>query len=39
LQERFAAFVEQTDKAKLAVQKVLAKAETLKKALMQEYYG
>ena len=39
LQERFAAFVEQTDKSKLAGKKVLEKAETLKKALMQEYFG
>jgi type I restriction enzyme S subunit len=39
LQEEFAAFVEQTDKSKLAVKQVLEKAETLKKALMQEYFG
>ena len=39
LQTQFAAFVEQTDKSKLAVKKVLEKAETLKKALMQEYFG
>ena len=39
LQNQFAAFVEQTDKSKLAVKKVLEKAETLKKALMQEYFG
>ena len=39
LQEQFAAFVEQTDKSKLAVKRVLEKAETLKKALMQEYFG
>ena len=39
LQEQFAAFVEQTDKSKVAVQNVLTKAETLKKALMQEYFG
>ena len=38
-QEQFAAFVEQTDKSKLAVKQVLEKAETLKKALMQEYFG
>ena len=38
LQEQFAAFVEQTDKSKLAVKQVLEKAETLKKALMQEYF-
>ena len=39
LQEQFAAFVEQTDKSKLAVKQVLEKTETLKKALMQEYFG
>ena len=39
LQEQFADFVEQTDKSKLAVKQVLEKAETLKKALMQEYFG
>ena len=38
-QRQFAGFVEQTDKSKLAVKKVLEKAETLKKALMQEYFG
>ena len=39
LQEQFAAFAEQTDKSKLAVRKELEKAETLKQALMQEYFG
>lgn len=39
LQEQFATFVEQTDKSKLTVKKLLEKAETLKKALMQEYFG
>lgn len=39
MQNQFAAFVEQTDKSKLAVKKVLEKAETLKNALMQEYFG
>ena len=38
-QEQFAAFVEQTDKSKLAIQKSLEKLETLKKALMQQYFG
>lgn len=38
LQAKFAAFVEQTDKSKLAVQQSLDKLETLKKALMQEYF-
>ena len=39
LQEQFAAFVAQTDKSKLAVQKSLEKLEILKKALMQKYFG
>ena len=39
LQEQFAAFVEQTDKSKLAIQESLAELETLKKALMQKYFG
>lgn len=39
LQEQFAAFVEKSDRTKAAVKQVLAKAETLKKALMQEYFG
>ena len=39
LQQQFAVFVEQTDKSKLAVKQVLEKAETLKKALMQDYFG
>lgn len=39
LQEQFAAFVEQTDKSKLAVQNGLQKLEILKKALMQKYFG
>ena len=39
LQEQFAAFVAQTDKSKLAIQKSLEKLEILKKALMQEYFG
>ena len=38
-QNQFAAFVEQTDKSKTAVKQLLEKAETLKKALMQEYFG
>ena len=38
-QNQFAAFVAQTDKAKLAIQKGLEKLETLKKALMQKYFG
>ena len=39
LQEQFAAFVAQTDKSKLAIQKSLDKLEILKKALMQKYFG
>ena len=39
LQERFVNFVEQTDKSKLAIQQSLEKLETLKKALMQQYFG
>lgn len=39
LQNQFAAFVEQTNKSKLAVQKQLETLETLKKSLMQEYFG
>lgn len=39
LQQQFAAFVEQVDKSKLAVQQGLDKLETLKKALMQQYFG
>ena len=39
LQEQFATFVKQIDKSKLTVQKSLEKLETLKKALMQKYFG
>lgn len=39
LQNSFAAFVQQIDKSKFAVQKSLEKAETLYKSLMQEYFG
>lgn len=38
-QEQFAAFVEQTDKSKLAIQQSLDKLELLKKSLMQKYFG
>ena len=38
-QDQFAAFVEQTDKSKLAIQQSLDKLELLKKSLMQEYFG
>lgn len=39
LQNKFAAFIAQADKSKLAIQKSLDKLETLKKTLMQEYFG
>lgn len=39
LQNQFAAFVAQTDKSKLAIQKSLEKLEILKKSLMQKYFG
>lgn len=39
LQNQFADFVKQTENTKLSVKKLLEKAETLKKALMQEYFG
>ena len=39
LQNQFAAFVEQTDKSKLAIQESFAELETLKRALMQKYFG
>ena len=38
-QEAFATFVIQSDKSKLAVQQSLEKLETLKKSLMQQYFG
>lgn len=38
LQNQFAVFVEQVDKAKLAVKKSLEKAEYLKSVLMQKYF-
>lgn len=39
LQEQFAAFVEQTDKSKFAVQQALDKAQELFDSLMQKYFG
>ena len=39
LQNEYTAFVEQTDKSKLAIQQSLEKLELLKKSLMQEYFG
>lgn len=39
LQEQFAAFVEQIDKSKVAVQKALDEAQLLFDSLMQKYFG
>ena len=39
LQQQFAAFVSQVDKSKLSIQQGLEKLETLKKSLMQQYFG
>ena len=39
LQNRFATFVAEVDKSKLAVKQSLKKLETLKKSLMQQYFG
>ena len=39
LQEQFAAFVEQTQRSKLAIQQSLDKLELLKNSLMQDYFG
>ncbi len=39
LQNQFSTFVEQTDKLKLEVKESLEKLETLKKSLMQKYFG
>ena len=38
-QRQFSAFVSEVDKSKLAVQQSLEKLETLKKSLMQQYFG
>ena len=38
-QKQFATFVEQTEKSKTTISHSLEKLETLKKALMQEYFG
>ena len=38
-QQQFVSFVEQVDKSKLVVQQSLEKLETLKKSLMQQYFG
>ena len=39
LQKNFISFVEQTEKSKTTISRSLEKLETLKKALMQEYFG
>ena len=39
LQRQFSAFVAEVDKSKLAVKQSLEKLETLKKSLMQQYFG
>lgn len=39
LQDQFAAFVKQTDKSKVVVQKALDEAQTLLDSLMQKYFG
>ena len=39
LQREYTVFVEQIDKSKFEIQKSLEKLETLKKALMQKYFG
>lgn len=39
LQNQFASFVMQVDKSKLAIQQSLDELETLKKSLMQQYFG
>ena len=39
LQEKFEFFVKKVDKSKLTIQQSLDKLETLKKALMQQYFG
>lgn len=39
LQNQFATFVKQTEKTKITISESLEKLETLKKALMQEYFG
>ena len=39
LQNQFAEFVQQVDKSKFAIKKSLEQLETLKKKLMQDYFG
>ena len=38
-QKEFFSFIEQTDKSKITIKRSLEKLETLKKALMQKYFG
>ena len=39
IQRQYVSFVQEVDKSKLAIQQSLEKLETLKKSLMQEYFG
>ena len=39
MQEKFIVFMQKTDKSKASIQESLDKLETLKKALMQKYFG
>ena len=39
LQEKYKLFIEQTDKSKLEIEESIIKLETLKKSLMQKYFG
>ena len=39
LQEEFISFIEKVNKSELAVKASLEKLETLKKSLMQQYFG
>lgn len=39
LQQQFVQFKEQTDKSKLSIQQSIDQLETLKKSLMQQYFG
>ena len=39
IQNQFAAFAQQVNKSELAVKASLEKLETLKKSLMQQYFG
>ena len=39
LQKKFSSFIQSTSKSKMTIQKSLDELETLKKALMQQYFG